>query len=208
MRRHVKNLILTGDKQGVSITVRGYYVRMKIWHMLITSPTPLQSIDIINSTNLSYDQVKSWLDTWVKFGYVLRAPLAHGSSSNGGKRFTHTPADTNPYPPAINLKGQVKPVEHRQLIWEALRDYKALTCYFTAKELQYTIETANDVLINHDYLSSYLWDLYRAGYLSRQSFSEYGRSSVYSLLHDTGILAPSLCRGGKVFDANLGVLVT
>lgn len=218
MARQPKNLILAGKKSGVSIAVRGYYARMKIWGVLVKSDKPLQTIEVVELTDLSYVQVKSWLNAWFESGYVKRTTL--GKSLTGGKRFTYEAITLTENPPAINLKGEDKPVEHRQLIWASIRDHKALTYYFTSKELQYAIEQSNDVLVNHEYVVSYLWDLYRAGYLARKSLSISGRKTrrklwsdanrqtIYSLVYDTGVLSPSLCRDGKVFDANLGVLVT
>jgi hypothetical protein len=218
MARQSTNLILAGKKLGVSVVVRGYYARMKIWGVLVKSDYPLKTLEVVELTDLSYVQVKSWLDAWFKFGYVNRTTL--GQSLTGGKRFTYEVIKRTENPPAIDLKGNVKPLEHRQLIWSSIRDHKALTYYFTSNELQYSIEQSHGVLVNHEYVVSYLWDLYRAGYLvrkslpnndrksRRKSWSNPERQTIYSLVYDTGVLSPSLCREGKVFDANLGVLVT
>lgn len=200
------------------MTVRGSYACLKIWRALVNSDKPLMTVEVVELTDLSYVQVKSWLDAWFKFGYVRRTTL--GKSLTGGKRFTYEAVKLTENPPAIDLKGKPKPVEHRQLIWASIRDHKALTYHFTSNELQYAIEQSNGILVNHEYVVSYLWDLYRAGYLTRESlpnfdsksrrkpWSDPNRQTVYSLAYDTGVLPPSLCRNGKVFDANLGVLIT
>lgn len=204
MARSKVNRVLEGKEKGERIVVRGDYVRMKIWNALLLSTHPLQSVEIKNLTDCSYEQVKSWLDAWVRHGYVKRTEL--DKSPTGGKRFTHTPITRSPHPPAITLKGLKKEPEHRQYIWEAMREYAKQDKDFFVQDLLTFIKNSYDTDVNYDYAVSYCRDLYNAKYLT--SKPTVSRDPIYMLKYDTGYLSPSLCRNQRVFDANLGVIVT
>lgn len=203
MSRSRVNKIIEGKERGEPKVVRGEYVRIKIWNALTTSPTPLQSVEITKATGCSYEQVKSWLDAWVKFGYVERTAL--GKSPTGGKRFTHAPIELTTQPPAITLKGEPKAPEHRQYIWESLRHFHSEGSEFYVSDILDFITAKYDEQVNYDYAISYLRDLYNAHYLT--SLPTVGRDPLYQVKYNTGLLSPSLCRKKRVFDANLGVMV-
>lgn len=203
MARTRVNRIIEGKARGEPMVVRGNFVRMKIWNALVVSETPLQTTEIRDITSCSYEQVKSWLDAWVEFGYVKRSAL--GKSPTGGKRFIHTPIERTANPPAITLKGLPNPPEHRQLLWEVMRKKSDEGTSFYAADLLLAIKEECGIEVNYDYTISWLRDLYLAGYLVSHAVS--GRDPYYSLKYNTGALSPSLCRNKRVFDANLGVIV-
>lgn len=203
MGRSRVNRIIEGKEQGESMIIRGNFVRIKIWQALLNAEEPLQSIQITDLTDCSYEQVKSWLDVWVEFGYVIRTSL--GKSPTGGKRYTHEVVDRTPLPPAITLKGLPRPPEHRQLLWEAMRKKYDDDKIFCANDLLDCISNEHGVDVNYDYTISYLRDLYHACYLIPQNSA--GRDPWYRLKYNTGAFSPSLCRKKRVFDANLGVMV-
>lgn len=204
MGRRKVNRVLEGKEEGKRIIVRGDYVRMKIWNTLLQTKTPLQSIEISKLTGCTYEQVKSWLDAWVKHGYVTRTKL--DKSPTGGTRFTHMPMTCNPLPPAITLKGLKKDPEHRQYIWEAIRQFFDQDKEFFVQDLLDSIKEQHDVNVNYEYAVTYCRDLYNAKYLIGKP--AVSRDPIYALKYNTGYLPPSVCRQKQVFDANLGMIVT
>lgn len=203
MGRSRVNRIIEGQAKGEPMIIRGDFVRRKIWNALINSKTPLQSMELTELTKCSYEQVKHWLDAWVKFGYVKREAL--GKSPTGGKRFIHTAIEISQHPPAITLKGLPKPPEHRQLLWEAMRVFSDSKKQFYVADLLAYIKEFHNTDVNYDYALTYCRDLYNALYLNNKN--THSRDPLYSLKYNTGFLSPSLCRDKKVFDANLGVMV-
>ena len=200
-----RNFIIEGKKKGEAILLRGDYVRMKIWSALVAAPHPVQTLDLLAQTNCSYDQVKSWLDAWSLHGFVTKEAL--DKSPTGGQRFVFTAIDKTELPPGIDLKGRDKPVEHRQYIWEAIRDISNEHTYFkTACMLEHIFEK-HSIHVSRVYATSYLRSLCHACYLTSE-YDDYDRELIYSLNYNTGPFAPSVRRGKAIFDPNLGVMVS
>lgn len=204
MRQGKTNRVIEGKQKGEPNVVRGSYVRMKVWNALVGSDKPLQPMEVKELSGCTYDQVKSWLDAWAEFGYVKKEMLE--KSPTGGKRFNYTPNEKTAHPPAITLKGKPSPTEHRQLLWEAMRDAYDNSETFYAADLIEAIKDKHGVEVNYTYAMSYLYDISLAHYLVLEAVT--GRDPLYRLKYNTGALAPSLCRGKRVFDANLGVMVS
>lgn len=200
-----RNLIIEGRKKGEAILLRGDYVRMKIWSALVATPHPVQTLDLIPQTNCSYNQVKSWLDAWSLHGFVTKEAL--GKSPTGGKRFVFSAINKTELPPSIDLKGRDKPVEHRQYIWEAIRDISSEYTHFKPSCILERVDEKHSIDISHVYAISYLRSLYHAHYLACE-YDDYDRDPIYSLNYNTGPFAPSVRRGKAIFDPNLGVMVS
>lgn len=196
--------IIKGRRQGEVAVVRGDFTRFSIWSVLRQADAPMQTVEIVKQTGCSYEQVKSWLDAWVKFGYVDRSTIP--KPATGGKLYEHTIAKMSDHPPQIDLKGKPKQVEHRQYAWEAARALGLNGDTFMVGDVIAYVKDKHGVEISYDYLISYLRDLYNARYL--WSLPNFTRDPIYTMKFDTGILAPSMCRGKRMFDANLGVIVT
>lgn len=199
------NPVLEGEKPGNPVFVRGDFTKITLWNALICLSEPAQTLELVETTKLSYEQVKSWLDAWSKAGYITKEAL--GKSPTGGKRFVFAVIKQSNIPPQIDLRGIYQETEHRNYVWEAVRHIN--TSNDRVFEIETVLEYINehyDIDVSYTYAQSYLYNLYRAGYL--KSYHEgIRREAVYSLLHDTGPLAPSIRRGKVVFDANLGVVV-
>ena len=199
------NPVLEGKKPGNPVFVRGDFTKITLWNALMSLSEPVQTLELVELTKLSYEQVKSWLDAWAKAGYITKEAL--GKSPTGGKRFVFSVIKASKMPPQIDLKGIYQEPEHRNYVWEAIRFIN------TSNDIVFEIETVleyikehYDIDVSYTYAQSYLYSLYRAGYF--KSYHEgVRREPAYSLLHDTGPLAPSIRRGKTVFDANLGVIV-
>lgn len=205
MENAYPNLVLQGEQPGKPAFVRGDFTKITLWNALIALSEPAQTLDLVGSTKLSYEQVKSWLDAWAKAGYITKEAL--GKSPTGGKRFIFSVIKVSKLPPQIDLKGIYQESERRNYVWEAVRYIN------TGNDRVFEIETVLDYIkehydieVSYSYTQSYLYSLYRAGYF--KSYHEgVRREPAYSLLHDTGPLAPSICRGKTIFDANLGVII-
>lgn len=195
--------IVKGRRKGEPANIRGDFTRFTIWNALLESDTPMQTTDIMQKTNCSYEQVKAWLDTWCKYGYVQRATVS--KPSTGGKLYEHTIIKEAYHPPQIDLKGRPKAIEHRQYAWEAARALGMNGDTFMVGDVVAYVKARHGIEISYDYLIGYLRDLYNARYL--WSLPNYTRDPIYTMKFDTGSLAPSMCRGKRIFDANLGVIV-
>lgn len=195
--------IVKGRRKGEAANIRGDFTRISIWNALLDADFPIQTTKIIEQTNCSYEQVKSWLDIWCKQGYVQR--VAVPNTETGGKLYEHTIIKRVDHPPQIDLKGRPKPIEHRQYAWEAARALGLNGDTFMVGDVVAYVKEKHGVEISYHYLISYLRDLYNARYL--WSLPNYTRDPIYTMKFDTGRLAPSMCRGKKIFDANLGVIV-
>lgn len=204
MTDYYPNPILLGEKEGEQVLVRGDFTRIKLWSALVAADKPPQTLELVESTGLSYEQVKSWLDAWSKAGYVTKEAL--GKSPTGGKRFVFAAKEKTTTPPQIDLKGRYLETEHRNYIWEAARHISPGNTPIEVDGILLYIKDKYDIEVDYSYVVAYLHSLYYAGYLEALH-KGIRRDPAYLLLHDTGPLAPSIKRGKAVFDGNLGVVV-
>ena len=203
-----RNLIIEGVKKSPAVILRGDYARTLIWTAMSEYGEPVEVADLIDVTQCSYDQVKSWLDVWAKYGYLSKTMTDRIRSKTGGKRFLYEVVKSSNLPPPIDLKGRQKPPEHRQYIWDAVRIFSAQSLSFTIADLIESISNSIgvDVDVDVDYAQSYLRDLYHACYLDSTQHPQQ-RMPIYFMIYDTGPFAPSVRRGKSIFDPNLGVIV-
>lgn len=195
--------IVKGRRKGEPAVVRGDFTRISIWNALVDADAPIHTSEIMAITKCSYEQVKSWLDTWCKYGYTKRNTITR--TTTGGTQHEYYIVRPSEHPPQIDLKGKPKAVEHRQYAWEAARTLGMNGDTFMVGDVIAYVKNKHGVEISYDYLISYLRDLYNARYL--WSLPNYTRDPIYTMKFDTGRLAPSMCRGKRIFDANLGVIV-
>lgn len=205
MENHNPNPVLQGKSQGNPVLVRGDYTKTILWKALISSDSPIQALDLVKMTKLSYDKVKSWLDAWAAAGYISKQAL--NKSETGGTRFVFSAPSQESLLPEIDLRGRYQETEHRNYIWQAIRQINTSDKkVFQIEDVLDNVKHHYDIDVSYDYTQSYLRHLYQAGYFI--SYHEgISRDPTYSLLHDTGQLAPSIRRGKTVFDGNLGVVV-
>lgn len=202
--KYRENRVLNGSKAGKAFVMRGDYVRMKIWATLIEADEPQQTTELMTATGFSYAQVKSWLDAWVKNGYLDCDKS--GKSEKSGKHFLFMPPNPSTPLPAINLKGQEKKFSCQQLIWEAIRCFDSEGIMFSSSHIRGYIKRTHSIVARQDWIDQYLEQLYDVCYIDYKEQRDPG----FTLTYNTGAYAPSIIKGSrynKVFDPNLGVLV-
>ena len=199
-----RNPIIEGTKKSEPVILRGEYVRNLLWTEMKGYGEPVEVVDLIDVTQCSYDQIKTWLDAWSLHGYVSKTTLSR--SATGGKRHLYEISKPSPLPPPIDLKGRPKPIENRQHIWDAIRVFSGQSLPFTAVDLVAYISENLDIDVDFDHVQSYLRDLCHACYFDSTQNPQQ-RTPIYFMIYNTGPFAPSVRRGKSVFDPNLGVIV-
>ena len=195
--------IIDGTRCVPKTKVRGDFTRLKIWSTLLRAGKPIDTQALSDQSGCSHFQCKSWLEVWMRAGYVTRTEVDF--IPTGGRRFEFMLTVPSDAPPQLDINGKPKAVEHKQYVWEVMREYGSADTYFKPQDIIDVLKERHGIDVDYDYLISYLRSLFKAKYL--WGVLAHTPYPMYLFKVDTGPIAPSICRGKKVFDPNLEVIV-
>ena len=146
--------------------------------------------DIEKATKCSSETVKTLLQKLLKGGYVEKV------SAERFKRHKFCLIkDVGVEPPRLNPDGSPAPESGQQRMWRAARILKS----FTPQELAATASSGGPY-VTLETAKSYCCMLAKARYLA-------GGPDTWTLVRQTGPLAPMIQRAKQVFDPNLDMVV-